>query len=204
MNNSSFINYQRQHSNNMNQPSNLSQTSSWQTDRHITPFNNPSAGAQFQYNNLNHVHRTSQQNPNRSHPYARPQSGPIPNNPNYYQNPNHHPPRFVTTNQFAQQNVYQQNRNDQPANPSPSVLASSTSSTSLIDTKFFESIEYPFCTDVFKKYEKIIQIGQGTYGKVFKGKCKKTQSFVALKNFIFDKEKEKEGVIILFILKFKN
>lgn len=192
MNNSSFINYQRQHSNNMNQPSNMSQTSSWQTDRHTAPFNQ-SAGAQFQYNNLNHVQRTSQQNQNRSHPYARPQSGPIPNNPNYYQNPHQqHTSRFGTTNQFGHQNVNQQ---IPPTNPSSSI-SSSTSSTPLIDTKFFESIEYPFCTDVFKKYEKIIQIGQGTYGKVFKGKCKKTQNFVALKNFIFDKEKEKEGVII--------
>lgn len=38
-----------------------------------------------------------------------------------------------------------------------------TETTPCIDTKLFESIEYPFCTD-HSKYEQVAKIGQGTFG----------------------------------------
>lgn len=69
----------------------------------------------------------------------------------------------------------------------------SSSPAPAVDYKLFESIDYPFCTDLSSKYEPIAKIGQGTFGEVHKAKCKKTQDFVALKKVLT--ENEKEGVI---------
>jgi serine/threonine protein kinase len=55
--------------------------------------------------------------------------------------------------------------------------------------KLFESINYPFCTD-YSKYERIAKIGQGTFGEVYKARCKRTNEFVALKKLSTDNETE--------------
>lgn len=52
-----------------------------------------------------------------------------------------------------------------------------------------EDIVYQFCEDV-AKYEKIVKIGQGTFGEVFKARHKKTGHFVALKKVLMENEKE--------------
>jgi cyclin-dependent kinase 9 len=59
------------------------------------------------------------------------------------------------------------------------------------DYSIFENINYPFCVD-HSKYEQIAKIGQGTFGEVYKARCKKTNEFVALKKVLT--ENEKEGV----------
>jgi hypothetical protein len=64
-------------------------------------------------------------------------------------------------------------------------------SENVFDYSLFESINYPFCID-YSKYENIAKIGQGTFGEVYKAKCKKTNEFVALKKVLT--ENEKEGV----------
>eukprot|EP01080_Neovahlkampfia_damariscottae_P005390 gene5390-9203_t len=46
-----------------------------------------------------------------------------------------------------------------------------------------------FC-DIEEEYEQISQLGEGTYGKVFKSKNKKTGEIVAIKRIKMDKEKE--------------
>lgn len=76
--------------------------------------------------------------------------------------------------------------------------------------KYLEEFQFPFMEDV-SKYDKIIKIGQGTFGyvifikacescfevlfvfrEVFKAKCKTTGRIVALKKILM--ENEKEGV----------
>lgn len=50
-------------------------------------------------------------------------------------------------------------------------------------------LEFPYIGDV-GQYEKIDKIGQGTFGEVFKGRCKRTGDFVAMKLILMDQERE--------------
>lgn len=55
--------------------------------------------------------------------------------------------------------------------------------------KLFDQASYPFINDV-SAYEKLSKIGQGTFGEVFKARCKQTGRMVALKKILMDNEKE--------------
>lgn len=50
---------------------------------------------------------------------------------------------------------------------------------------------FPLCKDV-RRYQRLMKIGQGTFGEVFKAKHRKTKKIVALKKIKM--EQEKEGV----------
>ncbi|CAD6187623.1 unnamed protein product [Caenorhabditis auriculariae] len=54
---------------------------------------------------------------------------------------------------------------------------------------YMETCKYPFINDV-NCYEKLQKIGQGTFGEVFKARCKKTGRLVALKKILMENEKE--------------
>ncbi|CAB07237.2 putative cyclin-dependent kinase 9 [Caenorhabditis elegans] len=55
--------------------------------------------------------------------------------------------------------------------------------------KLFDQATYPFIRDV-STYEKLNKIGQGTFGEVFKARCKNTGRMVALKKILMENEKE--------------
>ncbi|GAB1600673.1 cyclin-dependent kinase 9-like [Argonauta hians] len=57
-----------------------------------------------------------------------------------------------------------------------------------MNTKY-DDLEYPYCDDV-NKFDKLAKIGQGTFGEVFKARCKKTKKLVALKKVLMENEKE--------------
>ena len=50
-------------------------------------------------------------------------------------------------------------------------------------------MEYPFCHDV-GKYEKLMKVGQGTFGEVFKARDRNSKRLVALKKILMENEKE--------------
>ncbi|VDL87375.1 unnamed protein product [Nippostrongylus brasiliensis] len=55
--------------------------------------------------------------------------------------------------------------------------------------KYVEDFKFPYISDV-SNYEKLLKIGQGTFGEVFKARCKKTGKMVALKKILMENEKE--------------
>ncbi|VDM56226.1 unnamed protein product [Angiostrongylus costaricensis] len=55
--------------------------------------------------------------------------------------------------------------------------------------KYIEEFKFPYINDV-SNYEKLLKIGQGTFGEVFKARCKKTGKMVALKKILMENEKE--------------
>ncbi|KRZ53529.1 putative cyclin-dependent kinase 9, partial [Trichinella nativa] len=67
------------------------------------------------------------------------------------------------------------------------VVESTMASQSLV--KYLEDCTFPYIADV-NKYEKIIKIGQGTFGEVFKARDRKTGKIVALKKILMENEKE--------------
>ncbi|KRY36575.1 Geranylgeranyl transferase type-2 subunit beta [Trichinella spiralis] len=67
------------------------------------------------------------------------------------------------------------------------VVKSTMASQSLV--KYLEDCTFPYIADV-NKYEKIIKIGQGTFGEVFKARDRKTGKIVALKKILMENEKE--------------
>lgn len=52
-----------------------------------------------------------------------------------------------------------------------------------------EQLNYPYCEDV-GKYEKLMKVGQGTFGEVFKARDRASQQLVALKKILMENEKE--------------
>jgi hypothetical protein len=61
-----------------------------------------------------------------------------------------------------QPNYHNQHKGGPPPAAASSNPADNDTAPS-IDTKLFETIEYPFCTD-HSKYEQVAKIGQGTFG----------------------------------------
>ncbi|KAL3990068.1 Cyclin-dependent kinase 9 domain protein [Acanthocheilonema viteae] len=55
--------------------------------------------------------------------------------------------------------------------------------------RYTERFEFPYITDI-TNYEKLAKIGQGTFGEVFKARCKRTGRIVALKKILMENEKE--------------
>ncbi|CAJ0573238.1 unnamed protein product, partial [Mesorhabditis spiculigera] len=54
---------------------------------------------------------------------------------------------------------------------------------------YMSEFNYPYINDV-NNYERVQKIGQGTFGEVFKARCKKTGRMVALKKILMENEKE--------------
>jgi len=56
--------------------------------------------------------------------------------------------------------------------------------------RYIEKFDFPYCAPI-DKYEKIAKIGQGTFGEVFKARCKTEKTkIVALKKVLMENEKE--------------
>jgi len=67
--------------------------------------------------------------------------------------------------------------------PSPAVVAQERD-------RYIEKYDFPYCARV-DKYEKISKIGQGTFGEVFKARCRTDRTkIVALKKVLMENEKE--------------
>lgn len=54
---------------------------------------------------------------------------------------------------------------------------------------YIQNTKFEYINDV-SCYEKLLKIGQGTFGEVFKAKCKRTGQLVALKKILMENEKE--------------
>jgi len=71
------------------------------------------------------------------------------------------------------------------ATPGPSAAAAAHDRD-----RYIEKFEFPYCEKI-EKYEKIAKIGQGTFGEVFKARCRTDKNkIVALKKVLMENEKE--------------
>jgi len=78
-------------------------------------------------------------------------------------------------------------------NPGNTTLAPANSSVTIYPEsreRYIEKFDFPYCAPI-DKYEKIAKIGQGTFGEVFKARCKTEKTkIVALKKVLMENEKE--------------
>lgn len=59
-----------------------------------------------------------------------------------------------------------------------------------VKRSYEETFDFPHCDNVDEKYEKLAQIGKGTFGEVFRARDKTTKKEVALKKILMEAEKE--------------
>ncbi|KAI6243682.1 putative cyclin-dependent kinase 9 [Aphelenchoides fujianensis] len=59
-----------------------------------------------------------------------------------------------------------------------------------MSNRSLQAFSYPFIHDVGTCYEKLCKIGQGTFGEVFKARCKRSMKMVALKKILMENERE--------------
>ncbi|TKR63088.1 hypothetical protein L596_026965 [Steinernema carpocapsae] len=126
----------------------------------------------------------------RAHPYA---------NANGHAHHQQHPrDRVPDRQQQNQQNPRYSNQHSsnhqqnyaQPAQVPAALLAEADRQRVSADLlKYMSEAKFPYISDI-DNYDKIDKIGQGTFGEVFKAKCKKTNRLVALKKILMENEKE--------------
>jgi len=112
---------------------------------------------------------------------------------NFHQNPhhyasNHRPHHSQNRPQGHPQHAHQQ---QQHLKNSQNQHQKSSNLVDVLDLNILETTEYPYCTD-HSKYENLAKIGQGTFGEVYKARCRRSNDIVALKKVLT--ENEKEGV----------
>lgn len=152
--------------------------------RNYPPPSSNSASASAPSNQPN-APATTQQQPNQR-PYPQSHSNRPSQPPISRPGPYHHPQAPHHHNHHHNHRPIQPNR--PPANTTP-VNQNEPLQQDLFDYKLLDNTDYPFCTD-HSKYEHITKIGQGTFGEVYKAKCKKTNEIVALKKVLTENEKE--------------
>ena len=77
------------------------------------------------------------------------------------------------------------------ANPTASGSSASALQAMMQDRdRYIEKYDFAYCSKI-DKYEKIAKIGQGTFGEVFKARCRTDKNkIVALKKILMENEKE--------------
>ncbi|CAI4223762.1 unnamed protein product [Auanema sp. JU1783] len=99
-----------------------------------------------------------------------------------------------------QQNLPQQNQRDGRHHASHSHASRGPPSAEEIEAmnatrvtssllEYIQKTKFPYMKDV-SSYEKLQKVGQGTFGEVFKARCKTTNRMVALKKILMENEKE--------------
>ena len=98
-----------------------------------------------------------------------------------------------TTSENIERSMLKRKRSDEDTNPDEPVKSRFRFGIKVISGKF-ALINNNFITGDLDKYQKIIQIGEGTFGRVYKAREHSTRKIFAIKEFVMSKGDYKTDV----------
>ncbi|PAV85573.1 hypothetical protein WR25_24960 isoform A [Diploscapter pachys] len=143
------------------------------------------APSQAQFNQPSNKHRTHHRDPNSQHHGNHQQQGTSSTSASSTGGP---PAKLIKTEDGSAQQIRWSGNNQFPPDAETKTKMDNCRVTRQLQ-EYMDNFKAPYINDV-QNYERLQKIGQGTFGEVFKARCKRTGKMVALKKILMENEKE--------------